>query len=415
MSTALAQQQQLKTPTSGRIGTMTSDQQQVLTQFWRMLLDLFADSAPAIQSTKNSKNFLSRKKTTDATANDSSSSDKYNEFRELASALELYSLSELRQAWWRLNSFDDPDSIMLRFLRARKWDVNKALAMLVSTLKWSLQSDIESIISDGESGLQQYFEEKRMKGFDLQLTSGKSFLHGFDKEGRPICYINVRYHKKDDQSLEILQKFTLWTMETSRLMVIPPVETACLVFNMDGFSLSNVDYQYINFMIKCFEAYYPESLGVCLVHRAPWVFSVVWKVISPLIDPVVAAKIKFTNDSKELLEYISSDTLIASLGGNNKWEYKYVPPKPNENARMADTKTKENKLKIRRDLESKFEESTRKWLADPSPTNIKERQELKKKLREAQIQLDPYIRARTLYHRIGVIKDDGGCDWKVLE
>ena len=53
-------------------------------------------------------------------------------------------------------------------------------------------------------------------------------------------YINVRYHKKDDQSLEILQKFTLWIMETSRLMVIPPVETACLVFNMDGFSLSNV-------------------------------------------------------------------------------------------------------------------------------------------------------------------------------
>jgi len=163
-------------------------------------------------------------------------------------------------------------------------------------------------------------------------------------------------------------------------------------------------------MIKCFEAYYPESLGFCLVHCAPWVFSVVWKVISPLIDPVVASKIKFTNGANELLEYISSDTLLASLGGNNTWEYKYVPPKSDENARMADTKTKEDKLRIRRELENKFEEITRKWLADPSPANVKEREELKKRLREAQIQLDPYIRARTLYHRIGVIKDDSGCD-----
>lgn len=26
-------------------------------------------------------------------------------------------------------------------------------------------------------------------------------------------------------------------------------------------------------MIKCFEANYPESLGVVLVHKSPWIFS----------------------------------------------------------------------------------------------------------------------------------------------
>lgn len=26
-------------------------------------------------------------------------------------------------------------------------------------------------------------------------------------------------------------------------------------------------------MIKCFEANYPESLGVVLIHKAPWIFS----------------------------------------------------------------------------------------------------------------------------------------------
>lgn len=34
-------------------------------------------------------------------------------------------------------------------------------------------------------------------------------------------------------------------------------------------------------MIKCFEANYPESLGVVLVHRAPWVFQGTFRFLSP--------------------------------------------------------------------------------------------------------------------------------------
>ena len=33
------------------------------------------------------------------------------------------------------------------------------------------------------------------------------------------------------------------------------------------------DYTQVKFMIKCFEANYPESLGVILIHKAPWIFS----------------------------------------------------------------------------------------------------------------------------------------------
>ena len=33
-----------------------------------------------------------------------------------------------------------------------------------------------------------------------------------------------------------------------------------------------MDYVPVKFIIKCFEANYPESLGVILIHNAPWVF-----------------------------------------------------------------------------------------------------------------------------------------------
>lgn len=33
-----------------------------------------------------------------------------------------------------------------------------------------------------------------------------------------------------------------------------------------------MDYVPVKFMIMCFEANYPESLGVIIIHNAPWVF-----------------------------------------------------------------------------------------------------------------------------------------------
>ena len=44
------------------------------------------------------------------------------------------------------------------------------------------------------------------------------------------------------------------------------------MFEMTGFTLANMDYVPVKFIIKCFEANYPESLGVILIHNAPWVF-----------------------------------------------------------------------------------------------------------------------------------------------
>lgn len=35
----------------------------------------------------------------------------------------------------------------------------------------------------------------------------------------------------------------------------------------------------------------PESLNVMLIHNAPWVFQGIWKLLAPMLDPVVRAKI----------------------------------------------------------------------------------------------------------------------------
>jgi hypothetical protein len=78
------------------------------------------------------------------------------------------------------------------------------------------------------------------EGFMKQLRMGKSFLHGVDKEGRPICVVRVRLHKQGDQSEQSLERYTIYIIETARLMLRSPVDTACVLFDMTYFSLANM-------------------------------------------------------------------------------------------------------------------------------------------------------------------------------
>lgn len=62
-------------------------------------------------------------------------------------------------------------------------------------------------------------------------------------------------------------------METARLFCGHPMDNACIVFNLENFTLANMDYDFVKFLITCLESYYPETLGLCIIHKAPWVFS----------------------------------------------------------------------------------------------------------------------------------------------
>lgn len=76
------------------------------------------------------------------------------------------------------------------------------------------------------------------------------------------------------------------------------------------------DFEFVKFLVGCFEAYYPETLGSCLIHKAPWVFSTVWNLITPLLDPVVASKIHFTKDVNELTNYVELAALPGFISGD---------------------------------------------------------------------------------------------------
>ncbi|CAI7673110.1 hypothetical protein N7533_009694 [Penicillium manginii] len=322
---------------------------------------------------------------------------------------------------------EHPDSLLLRFLRARKWDVGKAFTMLATNILWRKEMEVDDdILPKGELyALEQSRDDKlsskeKKEGNDFiaQLKTGKSFLHGFDRQGRPVNYVRVKIHKPGAQSEEVLERYIVHVIESTRLIVAPPVETGTIVFDMTGFGLSNMEYQPVKFIIKCFEANYPESLGQLLIHNAPWIFSGIWKLIHGWMDPVVASKVHFTKSVKDLDKYISRDQIPRELAGDEDWEYKYLEPKGDENEIMKDKSTGDEIMYERLMIGIKLLATTAAWISATTYAEGKQDaikvEELKARrstvvedFRQNYWKIDPYIRARALIDRSGVLEPGG--------
>lgn len=191
-------------------------------------------------------------------------------------------------------------------------------------------------------------------------------------------------------------------------------------------------------MIKCFEANYPECLGTVLVHKAPWIFQGneeetthpqpprkthtnppppgIWKVIRGWLDPVVANKVHFTNNAKEMEEFIPIKHIPKDLEGEEDWTYQYVEPVEGENAKLADAETRDRLLAAREVLVKDYEAATLEWIAagadKEKAAEVKSRRNaVAAKLREDYWNVDPYVRARSYYDRIGVLLPGGKLDW----
>ncbi|KAG4095253.1 CRAL/TRIO domain-containing protein [Neocallimastix lanati (nom. inval.)] len=208
------------------------------------------------------------------------------------------------------------EHLLLRFIVARKGKVNDALKMLLNALIWRVTYDIEGLCKKGE----RIIDEK-------EFSCGKVYFYKYDKKGRFVTYIHVNKHIKDVRPQIETEKMTILSMETVRLILNKENPTACMVFDMSGFSMQNMDYGFILFLLNCFQNYYPEMLGVALIVGASWIFNGCWKIIKQLLDPTVVNKVRFIKDKSEIKNYIDECEIPECFGGTNKFSYSYIPYK----------------------------------------------------------------------------------------
>ncbi|KAI8813339.1 CRAL-TRIO domain-containing protein [Cladochytrium replicatum] len=306
--------------------------------------------------------------------------------------------------FWITLGIEHHDLMLTRFLRARKWDVEKAVQMFINSLKWRMEIGHLELLREGEVCVDQ--EEIRLN---------KVYFYEYDKEGRPIGYIHVRLHDKYKITMELSKRMAIVLLEAGRQLLRPPVTSATLIFDMANFGLTNMDYNYVSFLLQTMEAHYPESLGAALILNAPWIFTGCWQIIRPWLDPVVASKVHFIQTS-DLPKFIDEEKVIRAIDPvyyGTDWEYEFSEPTDDDLALEKKIRSDKAGQDIGREEYKaalvEFEAINREWFdiegEEPSIETEVKREKAGRKVREKLAVLDKFMRGRTSYHRAGVIPE----------
>lgn len=185
-------------PLPGHVGNLTAKETDMLKQMWTRLFELFKQKGtewkptPKVEEAPAKKGWFSKKEPSADTNTDvfiGSKTDPQWMTLPLEKALALIPGADLRGTFWNMIATDNPDAVVLRFLRARKWDLDAAYNMLTNCLRWRLSMRIDDIVALGENGLRDELNTLKPEmgdSFITQLNSGKAYLGGPDKVGRGI-------------------------------------------------------------------------------------------------------------------------------------------------------------------------------------------------------------------------------------
>ncbi|ODV58971.1 phosphatidylinositol/phosphatidylcholine transfer protein SEC14 ASCRUDRAFT_38263 [Ascoidea rubescens DSM 1968] len=215
---------------------------------------------------------------------------------------------------------DDPT--LLRFLRARKFDVQLSKQMFIACEAWRKENGVDTILSDFV-----YTEKPIVASFYPQ------YYHKVDKDGRPIYIeelgsVNITEMYKITTQ-ERMIKNLIWEYESFQKYRLPAcsrrsgylIETSCTIMDLKGISISSA-YQVLSYVreaSKIGQDYYPETMGKFYLINAPFGFATVFNIFKPFLDPVTVNKIFILGRTyqTELLKQIPIENLPEKFGGKS--------------------------------------------------------------------------------------------------
>ncbi|MCL7051948.1 hypothetical protein MKW94_028281 [Papaver nudicaule] len=204
-----------------------------------------------------------------------------------------------------------PAETLVRFLKARDWNVPKTHKMLIECINWRLENEIDTILTRPIAPPDLY---KAVR--DSQLLG----LSGYSKEGLPVFAIGVGKSTYDKAPADHYVQSHIQINEYRDRVVFPQatkkygryIGTCLKVFDMTGLKLSALNQiKLLTKIATIDDLNYPEVAVTYYVVNTPYVFSKVWKIVKPLLQEETRRKIQVLrgNGKEELLKVMDYESL----------------------------------------------------------------------------------------------------------
>lgn len=223
---------------------------------------------------------------------------KYNILRTAYTEEDLEQLKSLTEPFFSSNEAKRQNiQCLKRFLRAFLTPKD-AYEAILKYLEWRDKFDVDSLREDDIDIIKEH-------------EIGRVIMpEQKDTHGRPVILIEVRLHNPATRDMNSLTKYTILSLELlSSKCDENIIDNFCIIFDLKGFSLSNMDYTYVKKLIWILQNCYPERLGVCLIINSPWVFYGCWSIIKLWINEVTASKIIFIRNEEDISDFIDINKL----------------------------------------------------------------------------------------------------------
>ncbi|XP_031278772.1 patellin-3-like [Pistacia vera] len=207
------------------------------------------------------------------------------------------------------------DTILLKFLRARDFKVKDAFTMIKNTVRWRKEFGVDSLL-----------EEDLGNEWDKVV-----FMHGFDKEGHPVCYNvfgefqNKELYQNTFADDEKRTKFLRWRIQllekSIRKLDFSPSGICTLVQVNDLKNFSGLKRELrlaTNQALQLLQDNYPEFVAKQVFINVPWWYLAFNRMISPFFTQRTKSKFVFAGPSKSsdaLFKYIAPEQVPVQYGG----------------------------------------------------------------------------------------------------
>eukprot|EP00298_Acanthocystis_sp_HF-20_P016359 c21458_g3_i1.p1 GENE.c21458_g3_i1~~c21458_g3_i1.p1 ORF type:complete len:293 (-),score=101.58 c21458_g3_i1:59-937(-) len=240
---------------------------------------------------------------------------------------ELCKNEEVDLSVYPIREYETIDHILLRFLRARNFNLQQALKMINDNVKWRKENNIMTITEESPSNIYKCDSQK--------IAAILPALHpGFDKQGRPVlfkkmganCVIDTLL---EETTVENLIRYHWWSQEklsylcfTSSTEKQKHVEAFVTVVDAAGWHVglgSRKAYSYLKAMADTDSLNYPERMGATIVVNAPKALAIGWNIIKSWLNPVTQQKVNILRGPEEYLpvlkEIMDESVIPEEYGG----------------------------------------------------------------------------------------------------